>query len=331
MSADEHDLGAWYFLTPNVLSIVHLNVQGLLGQKKCKIAGVCDIQHKIDNLRYSTKDIGAPAILCLTEIKLSDKIATAEISLPGYDIVRRDRNRGGGGVAIYWRSSLFAHELHPLSTSAANIECCVIELSQKQGSVLRVCYVYRPPRLSLSIWKPSLINLLDDLTADGKPLLLLGDFSENLLCDNSFASRLQTDFHLSQLINEPTRVTKSSATLIDHVYCSHKSIISLSGVANIHQSDHHLTFCELSGARSVNAKKFTLYRRIGRVDKEQFKKDFLALPWCILDSTNDIDVAVNIFEKLFCGLWDTHVPLKKHLVRSSQRKHWLNCELLASY
>ena len=126
-------------------------------------------------------------------------------------------------------------------------------------------------------------------------------------------------------------MTKSSATLIDHVYCSHKSIISLSGVANINLSDHHLTFCELSGARSVNAKKFTLYRRIIRVDKEQFKKDFLALPWCIFDSSDDIDDAVNIFKKLFCDLWDTHAPLKKRLVRSSQRKHWLNCELLASY
>ena len=251
--------------------------------------------------------------MCLTETKLSDKISTAEISLPGYDVVRRDRNRRGGGIAIYWRSSLSAYELHPLPASAANIECCVIELSQKGCSVLRVYCVYRPPCLSLSIWEPSLINLLDDLAVDGKPLLLLGDFNENLLCDNSFACRLQTDFHLSQLIDESTRVTKSSATLIDHVYCSHKSIISLSGVANIHLSDHHLTFCELSGARSVNAKKFTQYRRIGRVYKEQFKKDFLALLWCILDSTNDIDDAVNIFEKLFCGLWDTHAPLKSVL------------------
>ena len=117
-----------------MLSIVHLNIQGLLGQKKCKIAGVCATYHKIDYLRYSTKDIGAPAILCLTETKLSDKIATAEISLPGYEVVRQDRNKRGGGVAIYWRSSLFAHELHSLPASAANIECCVIELSQKQGS-----------------------------------------------------------------------------------------------------------------------------------------------------------------------------------------------------
>ena len=41
------------------------------------------------------------------------------------------------------------------------------------------------------------------------------------------------------------------------------------------------------------------------------KKDFFALPWSILDSTDDTADAVNVFKKLFYEL--SHTPLEKVL------------------
>ena len=43
-------------------------------------------------------------ILTLNETRLDDSILNSEIKISGYDIVRRDRNRNGGGVAMYIRS-----------------------------------------------------------------------------------------------------------------------------------------------------------------------------------------------------------------------------------
>ena len=45
-------------------------------------------------------------IICINETWLDDKINTYEVSLDGYDLVRKDRKRTGGGVAMYIRNSI---------------------------------------------------------------------------------------------------------------------------------------------------------------------------------------------------------------------------------
>ena len=40
-------------------------------------------------------------ILTLNETRLDSTFLDCEVQIPGYDIVRSDRNRYGGGVAIY--------------------------------------------------------------------------------------------------------------------------------------------------------------------------------------------------------------------------------------
>ena len=40
-------------------------------------------------------------ILTLNETRLDSSILDCEVQIPGYDIIRSDRNRYGGGVAIY--------------------------------------------------------------------------------------------------------------------------------------------------------------------------------------------------------------------------------------
>ena len=83
---------------------------------------------------------------------------------------------------------------------------------------------------------------------------------------------MKTDSHLSQLINEPTCVTKNSITLIDLIYSSHKFMIYFCGVTNIHLSYHHLTFCELSNIQCATQKKFNFYRRIAHVNRERLRQ-----------------------------------------------------------
>ena len=174
-------------------------------------------------------------------------------------------------------------------------------------------------------------QLVDDQFSAGKILLVLGDFKVNLLNYNAFAAKLKSDLHLSQLINESTRITKKSATLIDRIYCSCKLLVRLCGVANIHLSNHCLIFCELSNEQTVSQKKFTYYRRIHRVNKEQFTIDFHALPWSLLETAGNADVAIDIFKKLFFDVWDLHTSIKKRPVQSSQCKHWISSDLLKSY
>ena len=57
----------------------------------------------IDELKLFMKEISFD-ILCINETRLDNTINDNIIKIPGYDIVRRDRDRNGGGVAIYIRN-----------------------------------------------------------------------------------------------------------------------------------------------------------------------------------------------------------------------------------
>ena len=59
----------------------------------------------IDQLRLYL--INKPVdIFGINETKLDDSIDNAEVHIQGYNLYRKDRNRLGGGVAIYARDAL---------------------------------------------------------------------------------------------------------------------------------------------------------------------------------------------------------------------------------
>ena len=66
------------------LHFLHINVNNLL--------------LKIDELRDIVGHT-KPAILGITESKLDSSVSDQEVNINGYSILRRDRNRNGGGVA----------------------------------------------------------------------------------------------------------------------------------------------------------------------------------------------------------------------------------------
>ena len=59
----------------------------------------------IDELRVWSEDQTFD-LLAINESKLDDKINDGSVSLNGYEILRKDRNRNGGGVALYLRTSI---------------------------------------------------------------------------------------------------------------------------------------------------------------------------------------------------------------------------------
>jgi hypothetical protein len=50
-------------------------------------------------------------------------------------------------------------------------------------------------------------------------------------------------FNLVQIIKEPTRVTETTASVINHILCNNTKKICQSGVLNIGLSDHFIVHC----------------------------------------------------------------------------------------
>ena len=63
---------------------------------------------KMDVLR-ATCAVYSPDCVCVVETWLSKDISDSEVGIDGFSTIRLDRNRHGGGVLIYVKSSFFTH------------------------------------------------------------------------------------------------------------------------------------------------------------------------------------------------------------------------------
>ena len=87
--------------------------------------------------------------------------------------------------------------------------------------------------------------------------------------------KFTTSFSLTQLISNPTRVTKPSRTLIYHIYTNYDKNISRVHVCHLKISDHYAVF----GSRKLNShvrknKHNTItYRSFKQFDENSFIAD----------------------------------------------------------
>ena len=74
----------------------------------------------------------------------------------------------------------------------------------------------------------------------------IGDMNCDLLSSDNIHARallsITEMYGLKQLIDEPTRITPSTSTLIDLIFTSHQDNIICSGVSHVGISDHSLVY-----------------------------------------------------------------------------------------
>ena len=86
--------------------IVHLNINSL--------------PYKIEELRQIAKDTNS-VVIGLSETKLDKTIFDSEVSISNYSLIRKDRNRKGGGVACYIRCDICFNSQNHSSDKIENI------------------------------------------------------------------------------------------------------------------------------------------------------------------------------------------------------------------
>ena len=206
----------------------------------------------IDEVRQLIKDKGFH-ILAINETKLDETIADSLLGVEGYALHREDRNRHGGGVAVYVRNSIKHHRRTDIPEGT--LEFVGIEVELIKARPFLVAAWYRPPSDSVDSFT-KLERNLEFFDRENKEIIFLGDTN----CDMSslesspdsatsnvnaavHMAAIYDTFGLAQLIQEPTRVTLDTATLIDHIATSHPENIPESGVLKIALSDHYAVYC----------------------------------------------------------------------------------------
>ena len=114
--------------------------------------------------------------------------------------------------------------------------------------------IYRPPtsvKVPKSVWTYELGSLLEAVTSLPGNYFLLGDYNVDLIApdkppkDGRYLLDLLDIYDLHNLISSPTRITKTSITLLDLIITNNKNRVLTSGVVHVQLSDHSLVYAFL--------------------------------------------------------------------------------------
>ena len=133
---------------------------------------------KLPEILHDVSTGRSPDVIAVTESWLKDSVPDGALSLPGYDIHRRDRrSRRGGGVLLWTSSALkFVHRLDLQEWQ----EDLWVELSCKSCRPLIIACVYRSPHSQIHDFCDALETSLSRVDLRSCDVLVLGDFNATL-------------------------------------------------------------------------------------------------------------------------------------------------------
>ena len=174
---------------------------------------------------------------------------------------------------------------------------------------------------------------------EGKEIILLGDTNCDLPTkqaeqpidnDTKHMTGLYELFSFKQLVEEPTRVTLTTSSIIDHVATTCARNIVEAGVHKVTLSDHYMVYCirKFNGAVEKGHKMIKT-RKMKNFDKEAFLADVSGICWeQMFSETDDINALVNYWSSLFSLIIDKHAPITEMRV-SEKYCPWIDKDLKA--
>ena len=124
----------------------------------------------LDELKLFS-DEHSPHVICLNETKLNQDICDELLQIDGFQkIIRKDRSRHGGGVAIYVKDGIKCQKREDFNS---NVEFLSVELDI-------VTTIYRPPESNVE-WFKRAEELISRIDIEGKESILAGDMNCDLL------------------------------------------------------------------------------------------------------------------------------------------------------
>ena len=265
-------------------SVLQLNIQGLCSS--------------IDHLKQIVSD-GLPDVVGLCETFLDSKNDML-LDLQGYKMERLNRQKmAKGGLALYISNNLPYSLRMDLSRNIEGVfESLFVDI-KCGGKDLIVGIIYRSPSGSIPLFLHTLNDLLDTILKQSTELIIMGDFNINLM---DIKSSVSLDFLSSMLaagtlpsVCIPSRITESTSSLIDNIFCTATLIQNYVLVSDI--SDHfpvysRYCFDKLTIERTCESGKRPF--RFGEVELMLLRSRLAEISWGGFESDSD-----------FCNLFDT--------------------------
>ena len=290
------------------LSICHVNIRSLSRAK------FLAIQASLANVHD---------IITVSETHLHRGVGNDLFQLKGYhEIIRRDRNGDGGGVAIFIKETIAYKRLY--GYERPNLEAIWIGVSSLQGRLL-MCCCYRPPD-DKEFWD-KLNSNLDDVKQDQiQNIFILGDLNADFPTSNG--RKLLNLCHLQNLtclINEPTRLTDKTATVLDQILTNSINFVQSTNVTPpVGSTDH----CTVGATLNFKIPKEKAYKRLIWNYKEAnfdiFRETLKNTDFDECFVSGDVNEACTMWTEKFLQAAKETVPNKTVTVRPNDSPWYTN-------
>ena len=308
------------------VTVVQLNVRGI-ASKQDKIKQM--IEHCVKGSKVD--------VILLCETWLSP--FSPSISLPGYDFYHIDRsNKRGGGIGILVSNQLKHKHRPDLEVVNPVLENITIEILLRNNQKLLCTSMYRPPSTNVTDFIETFSNIVGKIVKTKNQSIVLGlDHNLDFLKHEThgptrlFIERI-LDLGLYPTVSRPTRITKSSATLIDNILVSQNLIEKFTcNVILDDISDHLPTALSLTDMNLAKTEPLTVTSRDTRERNMKALIRELSKADCanIIDP-NDVNLSTNRIHELLVAKIDHHLPLVTRQVnyKNVRREPWLSAGLL---
>ena len=290
-------------------------------------------------------------IIAISETWLTDD-TNHMLDIDNYTLINTPRqDRRSGGSALYVHNSVsfrFREDLNLISNPADtdelnHSESIFIEIVNTAKKNIIVGNIYRAHHTDTGLFNADLENCLAKLSNENKQCYISGDFNLDLLKHdtNDIINNFLNTFYnndMRPLIDRPTRITPTSATLIDNIFTNVLTNRITAGIFVSSLTDHFPIF-QVTNSVPLKHNGFTTHtnsRSFNQTRINNFYNHLSLVDWNSVTSLTSCQSAYDAFISKFVDIYNIHFPLKSRLIKNNvnrrqiPRKPWITPAVLKS-
>ena len=239
-----------------------------------------------------------------------------------------------GGVALLVKRNIQHVCLDEITSRSENYETLGIEIETMKEKITIIA-TYRHPKHeyeSFLEW----MKACSDRVNHKNNLVILGDININLLNDDNlhivnYKQEILTESWIPCILL-PTRVTETTATLIDHIYLRNtrkSSISKIEGILVTDISDHFGTFIIFKNSQVLNIER-PYVRIFSEKNKEKYNEEIKKIDFTNILSESNINEAYSRFVQKVTEAFKKCFPLTRQSRKAAKHKPWITIGLIKS-
>ena len=226
-------------------------------------------------------------ILTETWLGCGDNAVLNELLPPGYDIRHVDRERRGGGVALFYNKKRHFNSKYSTPKKIIQFELldCIIKVNKLSR---RLVVVYRPPpsrnnRLRYENFAIEWSSYIEQFVEVREELLIVGDFNIHVDSSNNESQGFLDILNANGLTQHVTSPTHQKGHTLDLVITREQSnllsgspIVFISGVSDANSSsslDHYAVLFYLNVNRTKTVHKSVKFRAFRKIPVPAYQND----------------------------------------------------------